>query len=196
MRDLYSFVYRGNLTKVSLEEQKVLNRPKIESKIFSDSLLNAETLKRLPIDRMDETIVQHAKTMASVYVAIASFENSAREFVTKVLMEKYGEDWWTKSVSEKIRTKAESKKKEEDKIKWHNQRGESLINYTEITDLSNIMYNNLDLFEDFIISIEWVKQIFTTIDRSRNVIMHSGELGSYDIERLCMNIRDWLNQVG
>ncbi|MBQ9833600.1 MAG: hypothetical protein IJO33_00170 [Bacilli bacterium] len=193
--DLYSFVYRGNLTKLSLDDKNVSNAQKSNASTV-DLLLNGETLKKLPLDRMDQNIVERAKMMASVYVAIASFENSARDFVTKILQEKYGENWWEHSVSDKIRKKAESRKAEEDKIKWHNQRGESLINYTEITDLSNIMYNNLESFEDFIISIEWVKQIFTTIDRSRNVIMHSGELGTYDIERLCMNIRDWLNQVG
>ena len=40
------------------------------------------------------------------------------------------------------------------------------------------------------------RQIFQTIERSRNVIMHSGELGRRDIERIGTNIRDWINQVG
>lgn len=194
MTDLYSFVYRGNLARLALSKSNAVKEHKDSHSI--DNLLDTETIKKLPLDRMDENIVGQAKAMAAVYVAIASFENSAREFVVKILQEKHGENWWEISVSEKIRKKAESRKEEEDKIKWHNQRGESLINYTEITDLANIMSNNLELFEDFIISIDWVKQIFHTIDRSRNVIMHSGKLGTYDIERLSMNIRDWLNQVG
>lgn len=194
MADLYSFVYRGNLTRLALSKSNAVKEHNYLDSI--DNLLDTETIKKIPLDRMDENIVGQAKAMAAVYVAIASFENSAREFVVKILQEKHGENWWEISVSEKIRKKAESRKEEEDKIKWHNQRGESLINYTEITDLANIMSNNLELFEDFIISIDWVKQIFHTIDRSRNVIMHSGKLGTYDIERLCMNIRDWLNQVG
>ena len=194
MTDLYSFVYRGNLTRLALSKTNVIKRNNDSN--YVDGLLNDDVIKKLPLDRIDENIVTEAKSMAAVYIAIASFENSAREFVVKILQEKYGENWWEISVSEKIRKKAESRKEEEDKIKWHNQRGESLINYTEITDLANIMSNNLELFEDFIISIDWVKQIFHTIDRSRNVIMHSGKLGTYDIERLSMNIRDWLNQVG
>lgn len=194
MTDLYSFVYRGNLTRLALSKTNVVK--KNSDLNYVDGLLNDDVIKKLPLDRIDENIVTEAKSMAAVYIAIASFENSAREFVVKILQEKYGENWWEISVSEKIRKKAESRKEEEDKIKWHNQRGESLINYTEITDLANIMSNNLELFEDFIISIDWVKQIFHTIDRSRNVIMHSGKLGTYDIERLSMNIRDWLNQVG
>lgn len=45
-------------------------------------------------------------------------------------------------------------------------------------------------------SIDWARQIIQTIERSRNVIMHSGELGRKDIERIGTNIRDWISQVG
>lgn len=135
-------------------------------------------------------------SMATVYTAIAAFENSVRRFVVKVLMENKGENWWEEGVSEKIRKFAESRKKEEEKIRWHTRRGESMINYTEFGDLVSIMSQNIDLFEDYIISIDWARQIIQTIERSRNVIMHSGELGRKDIERIGTNIRDWINQVG
>lgn len=92
--------------------------------------------------------------------------------------------------------KAESRKREEDKIKWHTQRGDSLINYTEFGDLASIMNNNIDYFADHIVSIEWARNIITTIERSRNVIMHSGELSARDIEQIGINIRDWISQVG
>lgn len=52
------------------------------------------------------------------------------------------------------------------------------------------------MFEVHIVSLEWAKQIFTTLEKSRNVIMHSGELGERDIERIGINIRDWISQVG
>ncbi len=58
------------------------------------------------------------------------------------------------------------------------------------------MSQNYELFEVHIVSIDWARQIFQTIERSRNVIMHSGELGRRDIERIGTNIRDWINQVG
>ncbi|WP_337598957.1 Swt1 family HEPN domain-containing protein, partial [Hominilimicola sp.] len=80
--------------------------------------------------------------------------------------------------------------------RWHAQRGDSLINYTEFGDLASIMNNNLELFSDHIVSIEWARNIISTIERSRNVIMHSGELSPRDIERIGINIRDWISQVG
>ena len=89
-----------------------------------------------------------------------------------------------------------NKKKEEDKIKWHTHRGDSLINYTEFGDLASIMSSNYEIFSPYIISVEWARNIITTIERSRNVIMHSGELSARDVERIGINIRDWISQVG
>ena len=71
-----------------------------------------------------------------------------------------------------------------------------MINYTEFGDLASIMSQNYELFEVHIVSIDWARQIFQTIERSRNVIMHSGELGRRDIEIIGTNIRDWIKQVG
>jgi hypothetical protein len=55
---------------------------------------------------------------------------------------------------------------------------------------------NESLFEPFITSPEWARGIFDAVERSRNVIMHSGVLDPEDIERVGVNIRDWVRQVG
>lgn len=152
-------------------------------------------INKFEADEFNEC-VESAKVMATVYTAIAAFENMVRQFVVKILMENKGENWWTECVSDKIRKSADSRKAEEDKIKWHTHRGTSMINYVDFADLANIMGQNYDLFEVHIVSLEWAKQIFTTLEKSRNVIMHSGELGERDIERIGINIRDWISQVG
>lgn len=190
MDKLYSFVMRGELAKTSLASTEVLSRH------HSSEIIAQDYIKSLSLDLLDDEYVNSAKLMATVYTAIAAFENTVREFVVKILLENKGENWWEESVSEKIRNKAESRKAEEDKIRWHTQRGDSLINYTEFGDLASIMNNNLELFSDHIVSIEWARNIISTIERSRNVIMHSGELSSRDIERIGINIRDWIFQVG
>ena len=187
---LYAFVMRGELTKVALEKTEVL------SKHSSSDLLAQEYVKSLSLDLLDDECVNSAKSMATVYTAIAAFENMVRRFVVKILLEHRGEDWWEQSVSEKIRKSAENRKNDEEKIKWHTQRGLSMINYVDFGDLASIMSQNYELFEVHIVSIEWARQIFSTLERSRNVIMHSGELGKRDIERIGTNIRDWISQVG
>lgn len=187
---LYSFVMRGELTKAALKRTDAVTK-------FSNSeILAHEYIQSLSIDMLDEELVDSAKTMATVYTAIAAFENSVRRFVMKTLMENHGENWWEECVSEKIRKAAEEKKADEEKIKWHTQRGDSMINYTKFGDLVSIMSQNIDLFEAYIISIDWARQIIQTIERSRNVIMHSGVLGRKDIERIGTNIRDWISQIG
>lgn len=187
---IYSFVMRGELAKVALSKSDIV------SKHAASEILSEEYIQNLALDMLDDELVNSAKLMATLYTAIAAFENGVRQFVVKILIEKYGENWWKKSVSEKIRKKAESRKEEEQKIKWHTQRGDSYINYVDFGELGSIMTNNLELFQDHIVSIEWAKAIFSTLERSRNVIMHSGELGKRDIERIGTNIRDWVSQVG
>lgn len=187
---LYAFIMRGELTKVALEKTEVLSRHS------SSDLLSQEYMKSLSLDLLDDECVNSAKIMATVYTAIAAFENMVRKFVVKVLLEHNGENWWEQCVSDKIRKSAESRKNDEEKIKWHTQRGLSMINYVDFGDLASIMSQNYELFEVHIVSIEWVRQIFSTLERSRNVIMHSGELGKRDIERIGTNIRDWISQVG
>ncbi len=187
---LYSFVMRGELTKISL------NRAGVLSKYSASEVLAQEYINCLSLELLDDECVSNAKEMATVYTAIAAFENMVRQFVVKILLEHKGENWWEECVSEKIRKFAESRKREEEKIKWHTPRGDSMINYIEFGDLISIMQQNFDLFEVHIISIDWARQIIQTLERSRNVIMHSGQLGKKDIERIGTNIRDWVSQVG
>ena len=187
---LYSFVMRGELAKNSLRKTEVISRHS------SSEILAHEFIKCLSLDMIDDEHIDSAKLMATVYTAISSFENTVRQFVVKVLLEHKGGNWWEDCVSEKIRKAAESRKKEDEKIRWHTPRGDSMINYTDFGDLASIMSQNYDLFEAHIVSIEWARQIFKTLELSRNVIMHSGELGRRDVERVGTNIRDWVSQVG
>ena len=185
---VYSFVYRGLLAKTSIASAlgKQTDR--------NDRI--AKMVERIPFDLMDDQTVLQAKEMSIVFTAICAFENSARDFVSRRLLEEIGDEWWEKSVPEKRRTKAESRRDEENKIRWHAKRGDSPLEYTEIGDLSAIITTNQEIFSPFIPSVEWSKNIFRTVEYSRNVIMHSGSLEPEDIERLAISMRDWLNQIG
>ena len=189
---LYSFVFKGMLTEEALDKTERLKKSKFGSEAFK--AINT----KLGIDELDEEIVVKAQKMSIVYTAICAFENTVRQFVSKKLLENKGENWWTENISDKIRNKAESRRDEENKIRWHTPRGDTIINYTEFGDLLSIMRHpdNWQYFEPHLVSIEWADQIIKTLERSRNVIMHSGELVNQDIERIGMYIRDWINQVG
>jgi hypothetical protein len=185
---LYEFVFRGLLADQALDRAGRTNPLGVG--------LDPEIIARLPIDSLDETAIAIARRMATVYTAIAAFENSARKLISTVLLDQLGETWWDTGVSAAIRKKAETRRAEEAKVKWHTPRGEAPINYTDFGDLGNIIGQNWLRFEAYVPSVEWAKSIFDVIERSRNVIMHSGTLDLEDVERVGINIRDWVKQVG
>ena len=186
---IYDFVFKGLLT------EEALDRAGRRSKNFNN-LADTEIAQALSIDLLDDDLIANAKSMAVVYTATAAFENSVRGLIKNILLESVGEGWWQTSVSENIRKRAESRREEERKVKWHTQRGEDPIYYTTLGDLANIIRNNFAKFEPYIQSAEWAASVFDVVERSRNVIMHSGMLGKEDIGRLGINIRDWIKQVG
>lgn len=187
--DIYNFCFKGLLTEESLDKSG-----RRVSKI--NDLFEKDIYTTLSIEYLDNEHVLDAQKMAIVYTAIAALENSVRELISGVLIEKFKEEWWEKGVSEKIRNKAEQRMEEEKKVKWHTQRGDEPINFTNFGDLISIIRNNWDVFQPHIQSIEWAANVFDAIERSRNVIMHSGLLAKEDIERLGIYIRDWIKQVG
>ena len=74
MDNLYSFIMRGELAKVSL------NKTDIVSRHSNSDIIEQEYIKSLSLDLLDEEYVNSAKAMATVYAAIAAFENTVREF--------------------------------------------------------------------------------------------------------------------
>lgn len=192
--DLYSFVFRGLLAEEALDKAGRF-RYSPEALYFSE-----EIAKTLHLYSMDERYVQQSKSMITVFTAITSFENATREFIYLTLLDAYRSEWWSKGIQTSIREKAESRKDNESKIKWHVNRGDAMMSYLEFGHLPKIItsQNNWKYFEpyfSFTNSIEWVKTLFEDIEKSRNVIMHSGVLDEFDIARVGMNIRDWLIQI-
>lgn len=189
--DLYSFAFRGLLAEEALDKAGH-KKYATEEAFFSEELA-----KKLHFDEIDPKYVEQSKTMLTVFATITAFENATREFVYSVLLEHYKTDWWAKGVQGSIRSRAESRKAEEAKVKWHVNRGDAMMSYLDFGDLPKIMLSsdNWKLFESYVDSQDWVRGIFDNIEKSRNVIMHSGVLDEYDIARVGLNIRDWLRQI-
>lgn len=155
-----------------------------------------EIATKVSLSLLEEDHIAAARKMSAIYIAIASFENGVRDLVSSRLLEQRGANWWDTSTSADVKRRAETRQKQEEKIRWHQARGLNPIYYTEMGDLVSIIQSNWLLFEDLLHDIDWVKHIFKALERSRNVIMHSGQLSMDDIERVGVLIRDWLRQVG
>jgi hypothetical protein len=186
----YSFVFRALLTEEALDKA---GRDSFQK---GEGLNSDELEKTLALEFIDDEFMASARQMAVVYTAIAAFENSARALVKKVLLDALKEEWWTVGVSESTRKRAESRQKEEQKIKWHSHRSDEMIAFTDFGQLASIIVSNWAHFEGLLQRQQWVQHIFDTMERSRNVIMHSGELPLEDIERIGICIRDWMKQTG
>ncbi len=192
--DLYSFVFRGALAEEALDNEGRLKYSP-EAIYFSE-----EIAKKLFLHEIDEKYVQQSKSMITVFTAITAFENATREFVYSILLDAYKNEWWEKGVQAGIREKAETRKDTESKIKWHISRGDAMMSFLEFGDLPKIMcsQNNWQYFEPYFSfngAPEWIRSIFGDLEKSRNVIMHSGILDDFDIARVGLNIRDWLHQI-
>ena len=183
------FVLKGQMAEVAIERCQSV--PKRIGEITFDDIA-----VRIGIKDLDEDEVEAARKMSAVYIAIASFENMVRDLISTRMLEVKKDNWWEECVSSEIKKKAQKKVDDEKKIRWHKSRGLSPIYFTEIGDLVSIIQQNWAVFEDIIQDIEWLRQIIRSVERSRNVIMHSGQLSLDDIERVGVNIRDYIRQVG
>ena len=189
MTELYNFIFRGVLTEESLDKvgrRKISNFGKEEE---------YSIMKALSFDMLDNDNLNTAKKMSIVYIALHSFENSIRDLVKTAMAEKYEENWWNK-VPERIKKKVNTRLEDDQKFRWHGNRGADEIMYCDFGDLSSIIVTNWELFEDVLTNMEWAKAVLSTLERSRNIIMHGGIVAREDIERIGMNIRDWIRQTG
>lgn len=189
MDEIYSFIYRGVLTDASLD--KVGRRRRRHAR---DEEL-AQLQGALSFEMLEPDSLGDAQRMAVVYTAVHAFENSVRQLVQKAMAESHGDTWWDK-VPDRIRKKVTTRMDEDAKFRWHGTRGASQVHYCDFGDMSSVIVTNWSVFEDLLGDMEWAKSILGTLERSRNIIMHGGVLAKEDVERIGVNIRDWIRQAG
>ena len=187
--DLYSFVYRGVLTEEALDHAGRRRR-----NYFGAEEARA-TQKSLSYEFLDPDLLAEAQRMSVIYAAIHAFENAVRLMVTKAMAETHKETWWEK-VPERIRRTSKTRMEEDAKYRWHGARGATEINYCDFSDLSSIIVTNWGVFDDLLGNMEWAKATLNALEKSRNIVMHGGSLAKEDVERIGMNIRDWIRQAG
>lgn len=188
---IQNFVFRGMLLDSTFDELDALGASFAPS-AAEDPLAQDE----IGLDDFSAAIRLQAVKMASVYQAFFVFENSVRELVEARLKEQMGTDWWTKGTNSAIRKKVADRKKKEQANRWHGARGESEIDYADFGDLSLMVTNNWELFEDLFPDQDWVRTRLSDLELSRNVIAHNGVLNGREITRITLYLKDWVMQVG
>lgn len=130
------------------------------------------------------------------YLAFFMFENAARELIVERLTERHGPDWWDQCATAAVKKNVAGRQEKEGKNRWHMQRGASEIYYTDFGDLSSLIQNRWEDFEDLLPSLDWVVSRFKELEASRNIVAHNNLLDDREVDRLKMNLADWTMQVG
>ncbi len=133
--------------------------------------------------------------MASVYILLFSLENSARELIAERLRDRKGANWW-ESVPAGIRKKVADLRSKEKLNRYHTDRSTELLGYTFFGNLAQTIIANWDEFSDLFPDQAWVTSRFNDLELSRNIIMHTGILPEFEVDRVESIARDWLRQVG
>ena len=141
-------------------------------------------------------LLGEANQMGEVFKAFYCIENAARELITDRLAERHGSTWWQDKVAGTIREKVDSLKQKEAKDTYHVARSTTDIGYTLFGALSKIIVANWDDFSDLFPDQHWVSSRFNDLEKSRNIIMHTGVLPQIEVERVEQISRDWIRQVG
>lgn len=154
-----------------------------------------------PISRVVEAdfsprVWHDAVSMSSVYTAIYCIENTLRNFIVERMSERHGIAWWDEKVPQKIKVAVNSLKKQEEKNKYHSNRASSEIGYTMLGNLGQLIIANWDDFSDIIPNQAWLASRMDDLEMSRNIIMHTGNLPTDEIDRIESIVRDLLRQIG
>lgn len=171
---------------------------KVPSKVRAPKELRVGQLK-MPENALSPTHTADAQRMAEVYPLLYVFENSMREFIDGHLTASYGEKWWDdpKIVSTTIKLRVERNRAAEQKHRYHGIRNARFVYYTDLGDLPLIAHseNGWKVFRALLPSDKWLPGRVEVIEASRNVVAHMNPLKKRDIQRIQLNVQDWLEQI-
>ncbi len=150
------------------------------------------------IPGLKQSHAAEAKVMAErVYPLLYFFENSVRDVIELVLVDKHGAGWWDTAVPVKVREAAAEIKAKEQKDTWHSKRGRRPIDYLLLTQLWKIIHARWKDFEPlFPQGQAWVQSMIENdMNVSRAVFAHMNPLEEDDIKNLEASFRKWVRHL-
>lgn len=189
-RDLKNFVFSGVLARHAtgdMEAQGILRSRAITSEERHDQDLLAS---------VEESIRGGAIAMQRAYRILFVLENLVRSVITATLKDKSGETWFDIHATAPMKSKLKDRQAKENQNQWHAGRNKEPIYYMDFGDLSKLIVNNWNDFEDLLPGQSWVQSRLEEAERSRNVIAHTNILAAEEVARLEMYLTDWIKQVG
>jgi hypothetical protein len=137
----------------------------------------------------------NALEMARLYSVLHCFENEVRKLIRETLEEKEGADWVDK-LPQKTKLFAEGRQKTAFEDSWLEGEKSDLLGFVDFGQLSAIIIDKWDSFEDIIPSQHWLKQRMDELEKVRNFIAHNRMLLPSEFQRIYLYIADWNRAVG
>jgi hypothetical protein len=132
-----------------------------------------------------------AARMAELYPKMYLLENSIRNVIHRVLSAKRGNDWWTTCVSKEVQKRVQDRQDKEAKAPWHGKRATHSINYSDFSDLRNIIVKNWADFVEVLPSQPWITQRLEELEPARNTLAHHNPVPEKEQKRLDIYFDDW-----
>jgi Swt1-like HEPN len=181
---LKSAAITADLARVSDEHNLV--------KLKSDVERATDALIAPHLSQIDYSIRASAIRMAEFYQLFYMLENDMRQFVSSILYDTYGKDWWLEHTNDDVKNYAKINKSKESK-EGLPPRSKNLIDYLTFAHLGEIIKTNWDVFGGLFPSceVERLEKVISRLNLARGPIAHCGYLPEDEVVRLKLAIRDW-----
>ena len=142
--------------------------------------------------QMSVDLRRQAARMAEYYRIFYMLENFIRDFVSTVMSDAVGTDWWETDVPENIKDAAR-RSRERELNSGVNPRSDENTQYITFGELMGIMSANWSHFAGIFPSPKGLENVMGRLNTLRGPIMHCGALAEDEVLRLKLSVRDWFN---
>ena len=132
-----------------------------------------------------------AEKSSEFYKIYFSMENSIRDMIFTVLLEKYGLGW-LKRIPENILNEMKRFKKQEEESGI--ETSDAILDYADFGHLIVILEHNKRDFDN-IGNMTRAKQILSDFVKSRNIIAHCRKLTDDEKDRFLVSVKTWLRII-
>lgn len=156
------------------------------------------------IDIIDNTVSENIDesqndSMNEFYSLINTFENNVRRFITKALINAYGEDdYISKGIANKILESAQDKLNKEKEINLKFKIEPTIIDYVDFGELQELITgkrNWSNVFTKLFKNKNSVLHLYEQIASFRRPIAHNRRIDHSEIDRLKVYVEDWNNNI-
>jgi hypothetical protein len=143
-------------------------------------------------EQFESDLRAQAARMSEFYEVFYCLENSIRRLVKGVLYDAAGPNWWDSDrVDENnIRKTAKARQKKE-LDSGISVRSEELIDYTTFGELSQLITDNMDIFDTVFSSKLAVSNITNHLNLLRGPIAHCNPTDELEQDRLNLAVKSW-----